>query len=104
MLKYLFLAGAVALIASPAIGDPYEDESGKGSYRVYRDRDWLEPDRYDYRRYSRDIPRGHLPPPGSCRVWFDERPPGQQPPPTSCREARSLAYRHGGRVIRGGER
>ena len=31
-----------------------------------------------------DIPNGHLPPPGSCRVWFPDRPPGHQPPPTSC--------------------
>ncbi len=30
------------------------------------------------------IPNGHWPPPGSCRVWFPDRPPGQQPPPTSC--------------------
>ncbi|MBP2234014.1 hypothetical protein J2Z31_000504 [Sinorhizobium kostiense] len=102
MLRYFFLAGVVALIASPALGDPYNDESGKGSYRVYRDRDWLEPDGYEFRHY--DIPRGHLPPPGSCRVWFDDRPPGHQPPPTSCREARNLAYRYGGRVIWGGER
>lgn len=30
------------------------------------------------------IPRGHLPPPGECRLWFPDRPPGHQPPPTSC--------------------
>jgi len=27
-----------------------------------------------------NIPKGHYPPPGSCRVWFPGRPPGQQPP------------------------
>lgn len=31
-----------------------------------------------------DIPRGHYPPPGRCRVWYPDRPPGQQPSPTSC--------------------
>lgn len=31
-----------------------------------------------------DIPPGHYPPPGACRVWFPDRPPGQQPPPGSC--------------------
>jgi hypothetical protein len=33
---------------------------------------------------AQGIPRGHLPPPGSCRVRHPDRPPGQQPPPTSC--------------------
>jgi len=31
-----------------------------------------------------NIPNGHRPPPGSCRVWYPDRPPGHQPPPTSC--------------------
>ena len=30
MLTYLFLAGAAALIASPALADPDKDESGQG--------------------------------------------------------------------------
>lgn len=97
MLKYLFLAGAVAMIAPPAFADPYKDESGNGSYRVWDHRD-------DYGRHSYGIPRGHLPPPGSCRVWFYDRPAGQQPPPTSCRRAERLADRYGGRVIWGGGR
>ncbi|PDT38082.1 hypothetical protein CO656_23700 [Sinorhizobium sp. FG01] len=97
MLKCLFLAGAVALIASPTLADPYKDESGNGSFRAWDHGD-------DYRRYSFGIPRGHLPPPGSCRVWFYDRPAGHQPPPTSCRRAQRLADRYGGRVIWGGER
>lgn len=32
------------------------------------------------------VPPGHLPPPGSCRIWFPDRPPGQQPPPGNCYE------------------
>src|SRR5918992_3357447 len=32
------------------------------------------------------IPPGHMPPPGSCRIWFPDRPPGQQPPPGDCYE------------------
>lgn len=31
-----------------------------------------------------DIPPGHRPPPGQCRVWYPGRPPGQQPPPGDC--------------------
>lgn len=42
-------------------------------------------------RYSRlDIPYGHYPPPGECRLWYPNRPPGQQPPPRDCRSLRSV--------------
>lgn len=34
-----------------------------------------------------EVPRGHLPPPGACRVWHPGRPAGQQPPPVACGEA-----------------
>jgi len=40
-----------------------------------------------YPRHA-DIPPGHMPPPGECRIWFPDRPPGQQPPPGDCRELR----------------
>jgi hypothetical protein len=32
-----------------------------------------------------NIPPGHLPPPGECRIWYPDRPPGHQPPPGDCR-------------------
>jgi hypothetical protein len=35
-----------------------------------------------------DIPKGHYPPPGECRVWFPGRPTGQQPPPGNCNQLR----------------
>lgn len=35
-----------------------------------------------------NVPPGHMPPPGQCRIWYPERPPGQQPPPGDCRELR----------------
>jgi hypothetical protein len=31
-----------------------------------------------------DIPPGHLPPPGMCRVWVPGEPPGHQAKPRSC--------------------
>jgi cytochrome c-type biogenesis protein CcmH/NrfG len=34
------------------------------------------------------IPRGHLPPPGKCRIWFPDLPPGHQPAPGSCKKLR----------------
>lgn len=36
--------------------------------------------------HAPDIPKGHMPPPGECRIWYPDRPPGQQPPPGDCRE------------------
>jgi hypothetical protein len=35
-----------------------------------------------------EIPQGHLPPPGECRIWFLERPAGHQPPPERCEHLR----------------
>lgn len=32
------------------------------------------------------IPAGHLPPPGSCRIWYPDRPAGHQPPPGDCEQ------------------
>ncbi len=31
-----------------------------------------------------DIPEGHKPPPGMCRIWIDGVPAGRQPAPTDC--------------------
>ena len=45
------------------------------------------------RSSSNDIPRGHMPSPGMCRVWIDGVPPGQQPRQTDCRTAeRQVSY------------
>ena len=51
---------------------------------------------------NRAIPKGHLPPPGECRVWIPGVPPGQQREPTDCRRAHEDAYYEGGWVIYGG--
>jgi hypothetical protein len=34
-----------------------------------------------------NVPPGHRPPPGMCRIWIDGVPPGQQPEPTDCATA-----------------
>ena len=49
---------------------------------------------------SKDVPPGHLPPPGMCRIWLDGVPPGRQPAPTSCADAERRAPRDA-RVIYG---
>ena len=53
-----------------------------------------------YRSALPDIPPGHMPPPGECRIWLPGVPPGQQPPPGDCYR---LRYRvpPGGWLIRG---
>lgn len=38
--------------------------------------------RHGYTRLN--IPKGHYPPPGECRIWYPGRPAGHQPPPGNC--------------------
>lgn len=33
---------------------------------------------------SSEVPPGHRPPPGMCRIWIEGVPPGRQPAPTDC--------------------
>lgn len=49
---------------------------------------------------ARDVPPGHRPPPGMCRIWIDGVPPGRQPRPTDCATARARAP-HNARIIYG---
>ena len=46
----------------------------------------VEPYPGPYPGRALNIPEGHRPPPGECRIWFPDRPPGQQPPPGSCHQ------------------
>lgn len=46
------------------------------------------------------VPPGHMPPPGECRIWFHDREPGQQPPPGNCRKLRKQVP-PGASLIRG---
>ena len=41
----------------------------------------------------------HMPPLGSCRIWYVELPAYVQPTPMPCARAHSLAAKHGGRVV-----
>ncbi len=46
-----------------------------------------------------NVPPDRLPPPGMCRLWYDNAPPDRQSRPESCRSALHRARRHGGRVL-----
>lgn len=63
----------------------YEREAGRGNERD----SYFE--RHGYTRL--DIPKGHYPPPGECRIWYPDRPAGHQPPPVSCDRARAAVPR-----------
>lgn len=57
----------------------WEHERRHGDKHAYRG------DYFRQHGYARvDIPHGHLPPPGECRVWYPNRPAGHQPAPGRC--------------------
>jgi hypothetical protein len=74
----------------------FKDEAHGKEYRTRRDdrKDHEERGDREYREgrsyfhqhgYTHlDIPPGHLPPPGECRIWYPGKPPGHQPPPGKC--------------------
>jgi len=64
----------VAVLAATLSGCTVRADSGPGYY---------EPPPVYYSRPAQ-IPPGHLPPPGECRIWYPDRPPGHQPPPGDC--------------------
>jgi hypothetical protein len=45
------------------------------------------------------LPPEHMPPLGSCRIWYVELPAYAQPTAMPCARAHSLATKHGGRVV-----
>ncbi|HYE34055.1 hypothetical protein [Methylocaldum sp.] len=88
-----------------AVADEGKDESGKGKDRYYLEKDWKDKKHRDVEKdwkddgrgsyfhehgYTRlDIPPGHYPPPGECRIWYPDRPAGHQPPPGKCYRLRT---------------
>ena len=53
-----------------------------------------------YQRQGRvNIPRGHYPPPGECKVWDPALPPGQQSPPIPCSSLPTDVYGDGRIII-----
>ena len=48
-----------------------------------------------------DVPKGHYPPPGSCRIWYPNKPAGHQPPPTSCDNLVGVQLEPGAFILHG---
>ena len=76
-------AAALMLFVGTASADPWKDESGKGQWRGTTDGRATATRRDGIVRRV-EIPPGHLPPPGECRVWRPGVPAGHQPPPFRC--------------------
>ena len=85
------LLGLAALVLS-ACGPIHSVTLGRsGDGNVHRDHGHGPPPHapaHGYRRNACNVPTGHLPPPGECRVWHPALPFGQQPPPGDCYELR----------------
>jgi hypothetical protein len=63
------VALVATLVAAPLVAAPLAAQAWQGG------------------RGNDDVPAGHRPPPGMCRIWIDGVPPGQQPAPTDCASA-----------------
>jgi hypothetical protein len=94
----------VAAVAGTAVADEWKDEThGKGCKgkqehheKHRRKAKAWESHGYDgyfpaHRYTTLGIPEGRLPPPGTCCLWYPDRPPGHQPPPEHCEHLRYYA-------------
>lgn len=80
-------AGCGIALGAHGHGDVYYEPDGRYDDRYDHDRRYAA---YRYDRGARPgarlrVPRGHLPPPGACRVWLPGVPPGHQPASGACR-------------------
>lgn len=82
MRQTVLLLGAVLVLCGCST------RSGRGIPIPVEGRDVVyDDDRGGNRERARspgEVPPGHYPPPGECRIWYVNRPPGQQPPPARC--------------------
>ena len=78
-LLLIFLADSCApIVYTQRVPPPHSRGRGRGNA-------WGNQKAYPFHQLG--IPRGHLPPPGMCRIWLLGRPPGQQPRVQSCGSA-----------------
>jgi len=63
-----------------------ENEEGRVIIESDGDEYYPETEESHYSNKNQKIPRGHMPPPGKCRIWYPDLPPGQQSPPGDCED------------------
>jgi hypothetical protein len=81
-LLILLLATSLFLTSCITIQPGYPPSGSESDKQEKRDHDGTI-----YPFSSLGIPKGHLPPPGECKIWIPGRPAGQQGPPQSCSSA-----------------
>lgn len=65
-----------------------ESEEGRVIIESKGEKSYYEAEEPYYPSEVLKIPKGHMPPPGKCRIWYPDLPPGQQPPAGDCEELR----------------
>jgi hypothetical protein len=111
-IKHSVIAIVASCVATIALADPDKDEKRDGRWREQKQERYDSDEhgkRDEWRHGHRDhgghsqvnVPPGHLPPPGECRIWFPDRPAGHQPPPGDCREL-SRKVPRGAVLVEGG--
>jgi hypothetical protein len=63
-----------------------EDDRGRVIIESKGDESYPNEEQTYYPNSAAKIPKGHMPPPGKCRIWYPDLPPGHQPPPGNCDE------------------
>jgi len=63
-----------------------ESEEGRVIIESKGEKSYSEEEEPYYPSEVLKIPKGHMPPPGKCRIWYPDRPPGLQPPPGDCED------------------
>jgi hypothetical protein len=66
-----------------------ENEEGRVIIESKEEKSYSDEEEPYYPRKVVKIPKGHMPPPGKCRIWYPDRPPGHQPPPGDCEDLRN---------------
>ena len=101
--------------------DKDKDERKKNKDEYKKDKDYNKQDKDRRKDWDKDddgkevterlfplralgIPKGHLPPPGECKIWIPGKPAGQQGPPTSCNNAYANVPLGGWVITHEGER